>query len=446
MNSISIKMKNFKRNRILVNFRSWFDNHTHEVLLFLLYVLVMWSFWVIQAAGYYDAYDNYGDAFFYIKKYLEYLFFGILLFLLIQKFDIKRLKVNPLIFVIFAVFFCILASIPGIGLQVNGCMRYIRLFSIGINTGNFAVFLFVLAVSVLQDSYDFYQKKARRVAFAILSALLLFLVFIQPNDIALFYLFALVLAIVNIHYGKSRIVRILTKAAVLLTAVAILCILAYWLALKLKLFRLEDLPLDLNLLRLVNSVTMTDLYGDGWQLQQSVLGFVRGGIFGTGPGTSIQAMDRLPEAVGGFVFSVIGEEYGLIGLILTGAIFLLYLYLGLQAACRTRNRFESILCLNMTLMTVGMAYIGMLTAVGLLFPNSIGIPFLGYGKYGVLTLCISASLIYKILKRKEEVYNTAIFNGKKVLAFAAALFGMILLKVLYHDVQGAFFHMFDRFL
>lgn len=82
-------------------------------------------------------------------------------------------------------------------------------------------------------------------------------------------------------------------------------------------------------------------YGDGYQTIHSFYAFAEGGIFGVGLGNSREKFDYLPEAETDFVFSIIGEELGMIGALLVIALFLALLFAGLRIArAQTRVRLH----------------------------------------------------------------------------------------------------------
>lgn len=122
----------------------------------------------------------------------------------------------------------------------------------------------------------------------------------------------------------------------------------------------------------------------GFQLVQSFLAFGSGGLFGTGLGESKQKMFYLPEAHTDFIFSVIGEELGLIGALAIVGLFALLAVRGLRVALRHPTTFGQLVAFGITTILVLQAGINMGVVLGLLPTKGLALPFVSYGGSAML--------------------------------------------------------------
>jgi cell division protein FtsW len=116
-----------------------------------------------------------------------------------------------------------------------------------------------------------------------------------------------------------------------------------------------------------------------YQVRQSLIAFGHGGLFGVGPGQSVQREFFLPEAYGDFVFAIIGEEYGLVGTTLVLGAFLFLVWRGIRIARRAPDGFgyAAALCIVVALGLSALVHMGV--ATGLLPVTGVPLPLLSYG-------------------------------------------------------------------
>jgi cell division protein FtsW len=122
-----------------------------------------------------------------------------------------------------------------------------------------------------------------------------------------------------------------------------------------------------------------DLQGPNFQLFQSKIAIGSGGVLGSGLAFGQQKWLFLPESHTDFIYSVIGEELGLVGATVTLVLFLLFFWRGMRASLRAPDRFGTYLALGITLFVVCQAFINMGVATGLLPTKGMPLPFVSYG-------------------------------------------------------------------
>jgi len=122
-----------------------------------------------------------------------------------------------------------------------------------------------------------------------------------------------------------------------------------------------------------------DPLGVNFQLQQSFIAFGSGGLWGVGLGESRQKMFYLPEAHTDFIFSVVGEELGLLGALLVLALFTVVAVRGFRIALRHPDPFASLLAFGVTLSIVLQVAVNVGVVLGCLPTKGLALPFLSYG-------------------------------------------------------------------
>jgi cell division protein FtsW len=134
-----------------------------------------------------------------------------------------------------------------------------------------------------------------------------------------------------------------------------------------------------------------------------------GGIFGLGPGQSRQSDLFLPESYGDFIFSVIGEEYGFIGVILIIAAFVLILWRGIIIAKNAPDFFGYFLATGIILTLAIFAFVNAGVNCGLLPTTGLPMPFISYGGTAVIFHAAAVGILLNISKHagvypKDETF------------------------------------------
>jgi cell division protein FtsW len=132
----------------------------------------------------------------------------------------------------------------------------------------------------------------------------------------------------------------------------------------------------------------------GFQLVQSFITFGSGGLFGRGLGESRQKMFYLPAAHTDFIFSVIGEEFGLLGAVAVLLVFSLLVYRGIRISLRHPDGFGRLLAFGLTALLALQALVNMAVVLGLLPTKGLALPFLSYGGSAMVVSLISVGMLY----------------------------------------------------
>ncbi len=141
-----------------------------------------------------------------------------------------------------------------------------------------------------------------------------------------------------------------------------------------------------------------------YQLEQALLAFGNGGLFGVGPGQSHQRDWFLPEPFGDFIYSIVGEEYGYLGTVLILVAFSVILWRGLVVARRAPDDFGFFLASGITLTLAAYACVNAGVTCGLLPTTGLPMPFISYGGSSVIFSAMAVGVLLNVSKHAQRQY------------------------------------------
>lgn len=145
-----------------------------------------------------------------------------------------------------------------------------------------------------------------------------------------------------------------------------------------------------------------DVQNTGYHVAQSLLALGSGGLWGTGLGLGQQKYFFLPEPHTDFVFSIVGEELGLLGTMLVLILFLIFGRLGFRIARTAPDAFGFMLASGITCMILVYAWINMGVATGLLPATGLPLPFISYGGSSLMFTLAATGLLVSIGRAGEK--------------------------------------------
>ena len=146
--------------------------------------------------------------------------------------------------------------------------------------------------------------------------------------------------------------------------------------------------------------------GSGYQVWQSLIGLGSGHVFGLGLGGGRQKWGLLPNAHTDFIFSVVGEELGLVGAVVLLGLFFALAWFGLRAATRAPDRFGSLLAVGITTWITSQAVINVGAVIGVLPVTGIPLPFISFGGSSLIITMAAVGILLNIASH-ERVVPTA---------------------------------------
>jgi cell division protein FtsW len=139
-----------------------------------------------------------------------------------------------------------------------------------------------------------------------------------------------------------------------------------------------------------------DALGSGFQIIQSLYAIGPGGLLGTGFLNSIQKHFYLPEPQTDFIFSIISEEFGVVGAFIVVGLFGVILYRGIKISNNCRDLFGKYLSFGILFQLLFQAIMNLMVVVGLIPVTGVTLPFLSYGGSSLLISMVSMGIVLNI--------------------------------------------------
>jgi cell division protein FtsW len=155
-----------------------------------------------------------------------------------------------------------------------------------------------------------------------------------------------------------------------------------------------------------------------WQVQQSLIGLGSGGVLGRGLGESSQKLSWLPDSYTDFIFSILGEETGLVGTMLVSTMFLLLVLRALKVSRRCSDNFGEMLVIGIGCSIFWYAMLNMYVATGMFPVTGLPLPFLSYGGSALVVNAFAVGVLLNVSRHRAEREKRKIRNGRRRTALA----------------------------
>ena len=146
----------------------------------------------------------------------------------------------------------------------------------------------------------------------------------------------------------------------------------------------------------------SDPRGSSYQIQQSLIAFGSGGIFGRGLGQSIQKFSYLPEPQGDSIFAVLGEELGFVGALGTMFLYLLFVLRGFRIANNSPDLFSRLLVSGIVIMITIQSFMHIASVTGVFPLTGVPLPFMSHGGTSLLIYLMATGVVLHISKFQQK--------------------------------------------
>ena len=321
--------------------------------------------------------------FYYFKRHVFTILIGLCFMFLAYAVRPSFLKKIATPLLLFSLVLILLVFLPVIGVQAGGAKRWIRLWPSTFQPSEFVKLSMVIFLARYLSSPAFRTES--------------FASFIKP--IAIMALFQAVM-LVQPDFGAAMSLAFLTITMLFLSGIRLRYLISLSLLALPVLFVLIKEPYRLR--RIISFLNpWKDPQGSGFQLVQSFIAFGSGGITGVGIGGSKQKLSYLPESHTDFIFSIIGEEFGFIGVSVIIALFVVIFVRGFSIANRAQDRFTYYLAVGLSLMISLQALINFAVATGLVPTKGLPLPFVSYGGSSLLMNMAAIGILLRISRGKD---------------------------------------------
>ena len=338
-----------------------------------------------------------------ISKHLMNIGLGFLLFLIASFFDYTKYKKAS--FSLFILTTLLLLSTPFFR-EINGAHRWINLGFFNFQPSEMAKLVMIIMMSDFLTRHKHHINTWNANIFpCIYLAVFGFIIFILQSDLGTaFLLFAIWSSLLFVAKIDTKRILIIFLACILAVAVAIAIkpyrrkrVITYCKPIVqffLKSNNVEETP-KTKAEKIKNS--------DSYNSDIAFAAFGSGGLTGKGSGKSDTKLRYLPEKHTDYIFPIIGEEYGLIGALITVFLFILFTKTALTINSKCKDEFGKYLSLGIVLTITGQALINMGMTTGILPSKGIPLPFISYGGSAMLINCYMVGILVNIARSNSRL-------------------------------------------
>ena len=335
---------------------------------------------MIYSASYIWAEYKFNDPFKFVKHQGLFFIIGIIMMLITSKIPYKVYfeKANTLLLI--SIILLILVIIPGIGTVRNGSRSWFGIGSFGIQPSEFAKLTLIIFTSKYLTKNEKNLKYIKKGVLPILGIVILVfgLIMLQPD-------FGTGMIILVSIIGLLFVSGVDFKFFIRLGLIGVVGIV---LLIAIAPYRLERILSFLN--------PWSDPLGSGFQIIQSLYAIGPGGLFGQGFMNSRQKHFYLPEPQTDFIFSIISEEFGFLGILIVATLFTIIIFKGFKIAQNSGDKFAKFLAFGITVGLAFQAILNLMVVVGLIPVTGVTLPFLSYGGSSLLITLISMGVLLNI--------------------------------------------------
>ncbi|SHG94457.1 cell division-specific peptidoglycan biosynthesis regulator FtsW [Thermosyntropha lipolytica DSM 11003] len=322
---------------------------------------------------------KYGDAYYYFKRQLIWAGIGLVIMMIIMRVDLKKIKALAYLVAALALV-CLILVLTPLGITAKGSSRWLGVGFLSFTPSELAKLGMVMFMARnLEVNLDNIKSFTTGILpYLVVLGLVCGLIMMQP-DLGTSFALAGTVFFMLLAAGARWNHLVGIAAAGMLAIMGAIAVAPY---------RMERFIAFLNPWKYARD--------EGFQTVQSLYALGSGGLFGMGLGRSRQKFFYLPEQHTDFIFAILGEELGFIGVFLVIALFILLAWRGFKIAINAPDNFSSLLATGITTMIVFQAAINIGVVCGALPVTGITLPFISYGGSSLLFTLIGAGILLNI--------------------------------------------------
>jgi cell division protein FtsW len=381
-----------------------FKNPIDTILLTLILALMGIGLVSLLSASYWVADGKFGDHYYFFYKQLRHAAYGILIILILHRIPYQIwVKYSFYIMAISGVSL-ILVLIPQLSITANGAGRWLKYVYIQPSEMAKVAVVFYLA-KYLSKKGELARTFFHGFVPSLILAAIFCLLIVKEKDLGgAIILASIVFTLMFVSGQKIKFFFLLVGMAAV------------------EIRHLITSPgFEYRMDRIRGYIDpWSDPQGYGYPIIHSLFAFANGGIFGVGPGNSIQKQFFLPEVHTDYIFSVVGEEVGFLGVVIVAILFLGLCVRGFMVSKTAKDMSGFYLAVGLTMIVVLPAFVNMGVAISLLPAKGLPLPFFSYGGSSLLASCVSMGVLLNIAgqNKKSEVNELGSTNLHKKMAFS----------------------------
>lgn len=356
-----------------------------SLLIFLsAFLLSTFGLLMIYSSSHIWSEYKFNDPYYYVRHQLIFFFIGLILIYFIRKIDYKLYYKYSNIILLGSFILLVLVLIPGLGQVRNGSRSWFGIGSLGIQPSELAKISLIIFTAKYLSKSEKTIKFFKNGTLPILLIIFLFfgLIMLEPDfgtGMVIVMSLMFMLFISNIKLSFFGIMGTLGLGGI----VALIIIAPYRLA---------------RILSFLNP--WSDPLGSGFQIIQSLYAIGPSGLFGKGLGNSVQKHFYLPEPQTDFIFAIISEEFGFLGIMILSILFLTLFYNTIKISLNQKDLFAKYLSFGLIIEIIFQTILNISVVIGLVPVTGVTLPFISYGGSSLLISMTSIGIILNISREK----------------------------------------------
>lgn len=326
---------------------------------------------------------QFGQPFYYLYRQGAYLIMGISLGAMVWRMPLSVWRAAGPVLMLVGLAMLVLVLIPGLGQTTNGATRWLKLGLFNVQVSEVVKLFFVVYLAgYLVRRGDVVRMHVRGFLIPLLVLVLVALLLLIEPDFGT----TVVIGVTALGMLLMGGVRLGHFAVLLLTAGVAFVALAFA-----QPYRIKRMTSFLD--------PWQDPFNTGFQLSQSLIAFGKGEWLGVGLGGSIQKLFYLPEAHTDFLFAIIAEELGFVGVISVIALFSVVgwrAFVIAREACKKNNFFGGYVAYGIGFWLVFQAFVNMGVNMGMLPTKGLTLPLMSYGGSSVVVSCVAVAVLLRV--------------------------------------------------
>ena len=374
-------------------------------LLLVVLILMTLGLVMIFSASQVIAERNHHSTFHFLFQQLIRVGLGLAILVFAAKYDYHNyINKAMLILLITAV---LLIIVLGLG-KIKGAARWLSVGGLGIQPSEIAKLgiIFYLSTYLSHKGDRIKDLQNGLLPPLIMTGVFSFLIILQPNFSTAMIL--MMMAVILLFIGGMRMRHLMLMIGALVPVGILLAIISPYRMARVMTFMNPE----------------QDVQGMGYQIKQSLISFGNGGLFGVGVGSGKQKMLFLPEPFTDFIYSIIGEEFGLLGTLAILVLFGVFLFRAVKIARHAPDMYGFYLACGLTISVVLYAVINAAVTVGLMPTTGLPMPFISYGGSSLLFTCFAIGILLNISTQtvpKEQAMQNLHEQTDPVASFSEQL-------------------------
>jgi cell division protein FtsW len=355
----------------------------HVLLLGVVTVLCVIGLVMVLSSSSVEALRNYGSAWLFFKRQLLWLAVGTGALTLTSRIDYRTWRRFTVPMLAGCAALLVLVLVPNVGITVSGSSRWLGFGSFRVQPSEFAklAVLFFLADLLARRADRMHDTHETLRPVLMTFGAIAVLVMLQPDMGTTLVLGCIVMSLLFVAGTSMRHMAMVGVTAVVGSFVLGMA----------EPYRRARMMSFLD--------PWKDAANSGYQVSQSIVGLADGGITGVGVGASRAKWGFLPNAHTDFIFTIIGEEMGLIGSLLVLLLFVGVAFLGVRTAVRAPDRFGMLLAAGVTAWVAGQAFINIGAVIGMLPVTGVPLPFVSFGGSSLVIVMAAVGVLLNVARQ-----------------------------------------------